>query len=357
MSEQLQKLEQKITQGIDAANDLKALDDIRVKALGKNGEVTGLLKAIATIPADQRKSYGQSVNSLKVKLTEILEDKADALRKEALNRRLETETIDVSLPVREEQKGSIHPITQMTHEMVAILADMGFTMVTGPELEDDFHNFTALNFAPEHPARQMHDTFYIEPENEGDEPKLLRTHTSTVQIRAMMSQKLPLRIIVPGRVYRSDYDATHTPMFHQIEGLVIDEKTHMGHLKGCLNDFLRALFDVDDLPVRFRPHYFPFTEPSAEVDIGYGIKNGELTIGGGDKWMEILGCGMVHPNVIKNCGLDPDQYQGYAFGMGVDRLAMLKYGAPDLRPFFDSDKRWLSHYGFSFMDHPNRAVE
>ncbi len=352
----LKEIEKDVSAAIAAANDIKALEETRVAALGKSGSVTGLLKTISTLPVEERKSFGQEVNVLKNRLAEAIEERAQILKLADLNKRLETETVDISLPIYERGQGTLHPITQTTDEMIAIFADMGFDVVTGPDLENDFHNFTALNFPANHPARQMHDTFYITPEQEGVEPKLLRTHTSTVQIRHMLENKPPIKIIVPGRVYRSDYDMTHTPMFHQVEGLVIDKTTHMGHLKGCLTDFLRAFFNLDDLPVRFRPHYFPFTEPSAEVDIGYSRNDGGLKIGAGDQWMEILGCGMVHPNVIRNCGLDPDEYQGFAFGMGVDRLAMLKFGIPDLRTFFDPDIRWLKHYGFSIFEQPNRAL-
>ncbi len=352
----LTEIEKQVLSDIKNSDDIQSLESVRVAALGKNGSVTGLLKTISTLPVEQRKDFGQQINVLKKTLAQAIEERGITLKNAHLNQRLVTETIDVTLPVSEKPRGTLHPITQTTDQIIAIFADMGFDVVTGPELENDFHNFTALNFPANHPARQMHDTFYIKPENKEQEQKLLRTHTSTVQIRHMLNNKPPIRIIVPGRVYRSDYDMTHTPMFHQVEGLVIDKTTHMGHLKGCLTDFLRSFFSLDDMPVRFRPHYFPFTEPSAEVDIGYAReKDGALKLGVRDQWMEILGCGMVHPNVIKNCGLDPDEYQGFAFGMGVDRLAMLKFGIPDLRTFFDPDIRWLKHYGFSIFDQPNRA--
>ena len=261
----------------------------------------------------------------------------------------------MSLPPRPEPDGRIHPISQAIEEIVAIFCQMGFTVAEGPDIEDDFHNFTALNIPPEHPARQDHDTFYFEPGEDG-ERLLLRTHTSPVQIRTMLVDKPPIRIVVPGRTFRADHDATHSPMFHQVEGLVIDEETHMGHLKGCLIEFCRAFFGVDDLPVRFRPSFFPFTEPSAEVDIGCSRSADGLTIGAGDDWLEILGSGMVHPKVLENCNIDPARFQGFAFGMGVERVAMLKYGIPDLRTFFDSDLRWLRHYGFSALDMPNVAA-
>jgi phenylalanyl-tRNA synthetase alpha chain len=265
---------------------------------------------------------------------------------------LAEEAIDVSLPIRPEMAGRLHPITQTIDEAIAILGEMGFSVAEGPEIEDDFHNFTALNIPPEHPARQMHDTFYF-PEKDDGSRNVLRTHTSPVQIRTMVSGEPPFRIIAPGRTYRCDSDMTHTPMFHQIEGLVIDESTHFGHLKGCLLNFLSAFFEVDDLPLRFRPSFFPFTEPSAEVDIGCAREGGELKIGAGRDWMEILGCGMVHPNVLKACDIDPDKYQGFAFGLGVERMAMLKYGIPDLRTFFDADLRWLKHYGFVPLEAPS----
>ena len=273
------------------------------------------------------------------------------LSEAALEARLAAERVDVTLPARPEPQGRIHPVSQVLDEIVAIFGDMGFAIAEGPDIEDDFHNFTALNIPPEHPARQEHDTFYFAPGPDG-ERKLLRTHTSPVQVRTMQATRPPLRLIAPGRTYRCDSDMTHTPMFHQVEGLVVDRSTHMGHLKGCLSDFVRAFFEVEDVPVRFRPSYFPFTSPSAEMDIGCTRKDGELAIGVGDDWLEILGCGMVHPKVLASCGVDPDEYQGFAFGMGIDRIAMLKYGIGDLRGFFDADLRWLRHYGFAALDIP-----
>jgi phenylalanyl-tRNA synthetase alpha chain len=330
---------------------LKALDDVRVQALGKQGEVTGLLKHLATLPAAEKASFGAAVNTLKTQLEAAIAAHQRTLNTANLNQRLATETIDISRSPRQQAMGQLHPIQQTIDDMVSIFGAMGFSFVTGPDVEDDFHNFTALNFPSNHPARQMHDTFYLEPNAQGAQ-KLLRTHTSTVQIRHMMANPAPHKIIVAGRTYRSDFDATHTPMFHQMEGLVIDTNIHMGHLKGCLIDFCQAIFNVsngEDL-IRLRPSFFPFTEPSAEVDIRCKRSKGELTIGGGDDWLEILGCGMVHPNVISNCGLDPTKYQGFAFGMGIERIAMLKYGIPDLRTFFDSDLRWLRHYGFGVLN-------
>lgn len=357
MSQNLDQLNQKAQAELSAADDLQALEAIRVQYLGKSGEVTGLLKQVGTLPPEERKSFGENVNAVRNALTTNIAEKQKILEAKALDEKLAREVVDVTLPVQTLAMGSIHPITQVSEEIISIFAGMGFNLVTGPEIEDDFHNFTALNFAEDHPARSMHDTFFLQPEN-GEQPKLLRTHTSTVQIRTMMQQKPPLKLIIPGRVYRSEMDTTHTAMFHQIEGLIVDKigSIHMGHLKGCLNDFVSAFFGLDNLPTRFRPSYFPFTEPSAEMDIGYARKDGKIVFGEREKWMEVLGCGMVHPNVLRNCGIDPEEYQGFAFGMGLERFAMLKYGIPDLRDMFDSDLRWLKHYGFSVLDQPNRAL-
>jgi phenylalanyl-tRNA synthetase alpha chain len=334
------------------AKDMATLEAVRVDALGKKGRVTGLMKNLGGMDADTRKAAGQALNALKAEIEAALSAKKAALDSTALDAKLAHEKMDVTLPVRPEAKGSLHPISQTMDEMAAIFGAMGFTVADGPDVEDDFHNFTALNFPPGHPAREMHDTFFLPPDQEGNR-YLLRTHTSPVQIRTMMSEKPPIRVIIPGRTYRCDYDMTHTPMFHQIEGLVIDTETNMSHLKGCLQEFVRVFFGVDDLTVRFRPSFFPFTEPSAEMDIGCSRSGGELKIGNHGDWLEILGCGMVHPNVLKSCGLDPDVYQGFAFGMGVERVAMLKYGIPDLRTFFESDLRWLRHYGFAALDVPS----
>jgi phenylalanyl-tRNA synthetase alpha chain len=343
---------------INSADTLQDLENRRVQLLGKSGNITDLLKQLGTMPVESRKEFGAAVNVLRDELTAQITDKQKILEAQALDAKLASEVVDITLPVHPHAPGTIHPITQVMDEMVAIFAGMGFNLVTGPEIEDDFHNFTALNFPDNHPARSMHDTFFLEPENDGEAPKLLRTHTSTVQVRTMLKEKPPLKIIVPGRVYRSEMDATHTAMFHQVEGLIIDKigKFHMGHLKGCLNDFIRAFFNIDNLPTRFRPSYFPFTEPSAELDIAYARRDGKIIIGEQEKWMEILGCGMVHPNVLTACGLDPNEYQGFAFGLGLERFAMLKYGIPDLRDMFDSDLRWLKHYGFSVLEQPNRAL-
>ena len=337
-----------------AAADLDALERIRVGALGRKGRITDMMKGLGAIPAEQRKEAGQALNALKVAVTGAIDGRRVDLESAALDSRLTDESIDVTLPARPDAVGRIHPISQTIDEMVAIFCEMGFSVAEGPHIEDDFHNFTALNIPPEHPARQDHDTFYLAQKADGTRP-VLRTHTSPVQIRSMQAGEPPFRIIAPGRTFRADHDATHSPMFHQIEGLVVDETTHMGHLKGCLIEFCRVFFDVDDLPVRFRPSFFPFTEPSAEVDIGCTRDGGGLTIGAGGDWLEILGCGMVHPQVLDNCGIDSSRYQGFAFGLGIERAAMLKYGIPDLRTFYDSDLRWLRHYGFVPLDVPTIA--
>ena len=350
--DQVGKARQEAMTALDAVQSLEALEAARVGLLGKKGSVTGLLKLLGEMPADQRKAFGAQVNELKQEVETAIAAKRQGLEAGALDQRLANERIDVTLPARPSPQGSIHPISQTIDEIVAIFGDMGFVWAEGPDIEDDWHNFTALNIPPEHPARQMHDTFYLPPKADGT-PMLLRTHTSPVQVRTMMRQKPPIRIIVPGRTFRMDSDITHTPMFHQVEGLVIDESSHMGHLKGCLQEFAKAYFEVSELPIRFRPSYFPFTEPSAEVDIGCSWSNGELKIGAGDSWLEILGCGMVHPKVLEYCGVDSTRYQGFAFGMGIERIAMLKYGIPDLRTFFESDLRWLRHYGFGALDVPS----
>ncbi|MFC7333782.1 phenylalanine--tRNA ligase subunit alpha [Rhodocista pekingensis] len=339
---------------VEAAPDLPALEEARVAALGKKGRITAMMGDMRSLTPEERKERGQQLNALKDQVAEAIEARRSVLKKEALAQRLEAERIDVTLPARPEAEGRIHPISQTIDEIVAIFASMGFTVAEGPDIESDFHNFTALNIPPEHPARQMHDTFYLPPAGDGA-ARVLRTHTSPVQIRTMLQEKPPIRIIAPGRTYRSDYDQTHTPMFHQVEALVIGEDINMGHLKGCILEFARAFFQVDDLPVRFRPSFFPFTEPSAEVDIGCSRKGGELKIGNHGDWLEIMGSGMVHPKVLENCGLDPARWQGFAFGMGIERIAMLKYGIPDLRTFFEADLRWLKHYGFVPLDMPNLA--
>ncbi len=353
--DELAKLKQELSGAIGAAKDAAALDAIRVKTLGKSGAITDLMKTLGSLPPEQRKERGAALNILKTEIAEQIDAKQKELAQAGLTTRLEKERIDVTLAARPQPEGRIHPISQTIDEVVTIFAAMGFTVAKGPDIESDYTNFTALNIPPDHPARQMQDTFYL-PQT-GEHPTVLRTHTSPVQIRAMMKQKPPIRIIAPGRTYRCDYDMTHTPMFHQIEALMIDETTNMGHLKGCLLDFLRAFFGIKDLPLRFRPSYFPFTEPSAEVDIGCSRKGGELKLGNFGDWLEIGGSGMVHPNVLRNCNIDPDKYQGFAFGMGIERLAMLKYGIPDLRTFFEADTRWLKHYGFVPLDIPNQALK
>ncbi|MCF8479462.1 MAG: phenylalanine--tRNA ligase subunit alpha [Rhodospirillum sp.] len=347
----MEELRGDLLDAVAKAEDLEALDAIRVSALGKKGRITGLMKGLGGMDPEARKAAGQALNAVKDEVAQALETRKTNLAAQALEARLVTEWMDVTLPAPGEASGAIHPITQTWEEVVAIFAQMGFIVAEGPEIEDDFHNFTALNFPPGHPAREMHDTFFL-PTREDGTRHLLRTHTSPVQIRTMVTEQPPIRILAPGRTYRCDSDMTHTPMFHQFEGLVIDKATHFGHLKGCLQEFVQAYFEVDKVPMRFRPSFFPFTEPSAEVDIGCSRKGGELRIGEGEGWLEILGCGMVHPNVLTSCGLDPEEYQGFAFGMGLERIAMLKYGIPDLRTFFESDLRWLRHYGFAALDFP-----
>ncbi len=352
--EDLDQLRSQILGEIAAAGDPAALDAVRVAALGKKGRVSLLMKGLGALDADRRKAAGEALNTLKTHLFEAIDARRAVLESDSLGARLAGERLDVTQPARFAAQGSIHPITQVTDELVAIFADMGFSVAEGPDIEDDFHNFTALNIPPEHPARQMHDTFYL-PEIADGSRKVLRTHTSPVQIRIMQAKPPPYRIIAPGRAYRCDSDITHTPMFHQIEGLLVDRSTHMGHLKGCLIDFARTFFEAGDVPVRFRPSFFPFTEPSAEMDVACSRAGGELRIGAGGDWLEILGCGMVHPRVLENVGVDPNDNQGFAFGLGIERVAMLKYGIPDLRTFFESDLRWLRHYGFSAFDLPSLA--
>jgi phenylalanyl-tRNA synthetase alpha chain len=341
---------------ISSAPDLQALEALRVTALGKSGSVTALLKSLGAMDAATRAVEGPKIHARRVAVTNAIAARKAALKAAELERRLATERVDLSLPVDDRPQGSVHPVSQVMHERAEIFADLGFAVAEGPEIEDQWHNFTALNMPETHPARAMHDTFYLEPRAAGEEPRVLRTHTSPVQIRAMQALGAPLRIIAPGRVYRSDSDATHTPMFHQIEGLVIDRNIHMGHLKWTLETFLKAFFERDDVAIRMIPSYFPFTEPSADVHVGWSWENGRRVIGGSDNWMEVLGSGMVHPRVLAAAGLDPDEWQGFAFGTGVDRLAMLKYGMSDLRAFFDGDLRWLKHYGFSFLDVPTLSA-
>jgi phenylalanyl-tRNA synthetase alpha chain len=351
---ELSTLEDHLLKDIAAAGDLAALETVRVGAFGKKGKVSELMATLGKMPPEERKSFGAAVNTLKGKVSDALDARKASLEGAALSAKLAAERADVTLPVRlgSMSEGRIHPVSQVFDEIAEIFADMGFSIAEGPDIETDDLNFTKLNIPPEHPARQMHDTFYLRSPDrtaKGEAPLVLRTHTSPVQIRTMMTQQPPIRIIAPGRVYRMDSDATHTPMFHQIEGLVIDETTHFGHMKWCLEEFCKAFFEVDQVKMRFRASHFPFTEPSAEVDVG------AEAIGKPGQWLEILGCGMVHPKVIANCGLDPEKYQGWAFGMGLDRMTMLKYGIPDLRDMFNADLRWLRHYGFSAFEVPTLA--
>ena len=346
-------VKEKFSAQIAAASELRALDDIRVAALGKKGEVSKMMQGLGKMSIEEKKVMGPALNGLKKDIGALIETRKTALEDAALDAALSSETMDMSLPVSA-ASGTLHPVSQVMEEMAVIFSDMGFSVAEGPDIEDDFHNFTALNFPKGHPARDMHDTFFMTPDSNGEQ-KVLRTHTSPVQIRTMIKATPPIRIIAPGRTYRCDSDQTHTPMFHQVEGLVIDKGIHMGHLKGVLMDFMSAFFETD-VDVQFRPHHFPFTEPSAEMDVRYERVGSAIKIGQGEKWMEILGCGMVHPNVLRACGVDPDEYQGFAFGMGVDRLAMLKYGMPDLRDMFAADKRWLGHYGFNPLLQANLAT-
>ncbi len=343
---------------IDQAATLEELEALRLRYLGKAGEISALMKQLGGMSPDDRKTFGPLYNGYQRDTADAIAARKAALEGAVLEARLASEKIDLSLPAQDIPRGTIHPVSQVMDELAEIFADLGFAVATGPEIEDDWHNFTALNMPESHPARAMHDTFYFPDQMARDGRKmLLRTHTSPVQIRTMLSQGAPLRIIAPGRVYRSDSDATHTPMFHQIEGLVIDKDIHLGHLKWTLETMLKAFFERDDIVLRLRPSYFPFTEPSVEVDTGYSYVDGRRVVGGsgdqpGHQWMELLGSGMVNRHVLEAGGLDPDEWQGFAFGVGVDRLAMLKYGMNDLRAFFDGDVRWLQHYGFSPLDVP-----
>ena len=346
----LAALERSLLAEIKDAGDSDAIERVRISALGKKGRVPELMAQLGTLPPQERKAFGQAVNGLKDRVTEALSQRKADLEQSQVTAQVAAESVDVTLPVRlgALQDGRIHPVSQVWDEIAEIFGDMGFAVAEGPDIETDDYNFTKLNIPPEHPARQEHDTFYFKPKPDGSR-LLLRTHTSPVQIRTMLAQKPPIRIIAPGRVYRIDSDATHTPMFHQIEALVIDEGTHLGHLKWCIEEFCKAFFEVPDLRVRFRASHFPFTEPSMEVDVD------SAAIGKPGQWMEILGSGMVHPKVIASCGLDPERYQGFAFGMGLDRITMLKYGIPDLRDMFAADLRWLKHYGFLPLDVPTLA--
>lgn len=360
--DEIEDLKTHLLTAIAACAGLDALEAVRIEAMGKQGRVTQLLKTLGGMTAEERQARGPAIHGLREAIAGALADRKALLERAALDTRLAAETRDMTLPVDVPLAGTVHPVSQVMDELAEIFADLGFAVATGPEMETDWHNFGALNIPETHPARAMHDTFYLAGRADGDPddretPRVLRTHTSPVQIRTMLAQKPPIRIIAPGRTYRSDSDATHTPMFHQVEGLVIDKGITLGHLKWTLETFLKAFFERDDIVLRLRPSYFPFTEPSAEVDVGYTLEKGKRVIGGSGTgrdggWMEVLGSGMVHPRVIAACGLDPDEWQGFAFGCGIDRLAMLKYGMDDLRAFFDGDIRWLKHYGFSALDVP-----
>ncbi len=346
-------LRDKYLTAIAAAEGETALEEVRLAALGKKGEVSGLMRSLGAMSPEERQTAGPALNALKDDLTEAVGAARARLADAALDARLAAEWRDVTLPGRPAPRGTIHPVSQVTEEIIAIFADLGFSVAEGPQVESDWYNFDALNIPPEHPARQDHDTFYMaRAEGDNRPPHVLRTHTSPVQIRAMEARGAPIRVIAPGRVYRADYDQTHTPMFHQVEGLCIDRDVSMANLKWVLEEFCRAFFEVDGVELKFRASHFPFTEPSAEVDIRCSWAGGQLRIGEGDDWLEILGSGMVHPKVLRAAGVDPAEWQGFAFGMGIDRLAMLKYGIPDLRAFFDSDLRWLRHYGFAALDVP-----
>ncbi|MBX3596621.1 MAG: phenylalanine--tRNA ligase subunit alpha [Rhizobiaceae bacterium] len=351
---EISRIENDVMNAIAAASDEQAIEAVRVAALGKKGSVSELLKTLGGMSAEERQLQGPAINGLKNRVTEALAARKAELKDAAIMARLAAERVDVTLPVRSSpsERGRIHPISQVVDEITAIFADMGFTVAEGPDIETDYYNFTALNFPDGHPAREMHDTFFFNADEKG-ERKLLRTHTSPVQVRTMEAQKPPIRIVIPGKTYRMDSDATHTPMFHQVEGLVIDKTANVANMRWVLEEFCKAFFEVPQLKMRFRPSFFPFTEPSLEVDIQCDrSRPGEIRFGEGNDWLEILGCGMVHPNVLRAGGLDPDEYQGFAWGMGIDRIAMLKYGMPDLRAFFDADVRWLSHYGFRPLDMP-----
>ena len=353
MSE-LEQLERTIMDDIGAAGDEQALEAVRIAAIGKKGSVSEKLKTLGAMSPEERQVMGPAINGLKNRVTDAIAARRAELREVAIAARLEREKVDVTLPLPPSpaERGRIHPITQVIDEITAIFADLGFAVAEGPDIETDYYNFTALNFPEGHPAREMHDTFFFHPDEAG-ERKLLRTHTSPVQIRTMEAQKPPIRIVIPGKTYRCDSDATHSPMFHQLEGLVIDRTANVANMKWVLEEFCKAFFEVPSVGMRFRPSFFPFTEPSLEVDIQCDrSKPGEVRFGEGSDWMEILGCGMVHPNVLRFGGLDPEEYQGFAWGMGIDRIATLKYGMPDLRDYFDADVRWLQHYGFRPLDMP-----
>jgi phenylalanyl-tRNA synthetase alpha chain len=347
MSE-LDKISSLFNARIDSVKSKEELQNIKTEFFGKNGQITSQFKNLSSLEPEKRKEFASNLNKIKDDLTQQLEQKNIDIETNEINEKLKNEKVDVTLPIRPDRQGKIHPVSQVIDEISSIFSEIGFSVAEGPDVESEYNNFTALNTPDEHPARDMHDTFYLEE----NKKLLLRTHTSPVQIRTMLSSKPPFKIIAPGRTYRCDSDQTHAPMFHQLEGLHIDKGITMGHLKGCLDYFIKEFFEVKNVKMRFRPSHFPFTEPSAEVDIGYKIEKGKIVIGEGDKWLEVLGCGMVHPNVLKNVKIDTKKYQGFAFGIGIDRLAMLKYGINDLRAFFEADYRWLSHFGFDPLDVP-----
>ena len=344
----LKKIKDEFLSKLNGKLDISEINQIKSDLFGKNGLISTQFKKIGTIAESERKKFASDLNIIKDELQNLISSKINQLESAEINKKLEKEKIDITLPERSFVRGKIHPVSQTIDEISSIFSEIGFSVEEGPDVENEYNNFTALNTPENHPARDMHDTFYLDEKKK----KLLRTHTSPVQIRTMLKDKPPFKIIAPGRTYRSDSDQTHSPMFHQVEGLHIDKNINMGHLKGCLNYFIKEFFEVDKIKMRFRPSHFPFTEPSAEVDIGYEIKDGKIIIGEGNQWLEILGCGMVHPNVLKNVKVDPAKFQGYAFGIGIDRLAMLKYGINDLRAFFDCDYRWLNHFGFDPLDVP-----
>ncbi len=343
------KIKEEYLNKLQEISDLKDINQIKSDLFGKNGKISNEFKKMGSLPSEDRKKISLDLNATKNELQNLIEKKIKDIEINEINLKLKNEKVDVTLPERTFSRGKIHPVSQVIDEISSIFSEIGFNVEEGPDVENEYNNFTALNTPENHPARDMHDTFYLDK----NKKFLLRTHTSPVQVRTMLNGEPPFKIIAPGRTYRSDSDQTHAPMFHQVEGLHIDKNINMGHLKGCLNYFIKEFFEVKKIKMRFRPSHFPFTEPSAEVDIGYELKNGKIIIGEGDKWLEILGCGMVHPNVLKNVKVDPTKYQGYAFGMGIDRLAMLKYGINDLRAFFETDYRWLSHFGFDPLDVPS----
>ena len=338
---------------ISGANSIPDLENIRLKYLGKTGIIPNLMKKMQLLSAEDKKDFGKKVNSHKIEILHAIDQQKENILLKEINQRLHDESLDLTQPTRPKNQGSIHPLSQATEEILEIFGSYGFNKISGPDIDSEDNNFTLLNFPDHHPAKQMHDTFYMKSKDEKGNNHLLRTHTSTMQVRYMQENKPPFRVVAPGRVYRCDWDVTHTPMFHQVEALVIDKNITMAHLKDFLIDFLQKFFENDNIPIRFRPSFFPFTEPSAEIDIGCTWKGKELIIGGDQDWLEVLGAGMVHPNVLKNVGIDPNEYQGFALGMGIERLAMLKYGINDLRKFFESDLRWLRHYGFSYLDIPS----